>query len=81
MKARIVKTKIGVRYYYYPQIQETLLYVFKFWSSLGDVNLHYGGVYYYKKLGTFVEAKEIIKNYEALYGIKLEPVGDYNWSD
>ena len=79
MKARIVKTRVGVIDFYYPQIQETVLFIFKIWSSVGHVSLNSGRTSWYRDLGSCREAAKTLRDYETLYGIRLDQTGDYNW--
>jgi len=79
MKGRIVKTKVGVMEYYYPQVQETIFFIFKAWVSIGYVSLDCGKVSYYRSLDACEGARKTLRNYEKLYGIELEQAGDYNW--
>lgn len=71
-KARIVTVEIGVKTYFYPQIQRPFFVMFKKWSSIAHVFINEGRVHWYKSLGTLDEAKKILKNYEELYGEKLD---------
>ena len=74
-KARIVREDVGVKTYYYAQIQDSFLWVFKVWSSMSGVSLNTGKTYWYKQLSSYGEALKNLRNYEELYGEKLQIEG------
>lgn len=72
-KARIIEVKIGVKTYWYAQIQTPYLYFFKTWDSISDVQLYCGGISWYKSLkDSYNKAEAVLRDYEELYGIKLD---------
>lgn len=77
-KARICSVQVGVKTYYYAQIQERFLFVFKVWSSMSGVSLNTGRTYWYKQNSSYEEALKNLRDYETLYGIELEIEGLIN---
>lgn len=69
--ARISSEKIGALTYYYPEIEGKHLWFFKTWYPLGYVFLSCGRVHWGKQLSNFSNALELLRDYETLYGEKL----------
>ncbi|HWY35779.1 MAG TPA: hypothetical protein VNX68_14130 [Nitrosopumilaceae archaeon] len=69
--ARISKKHIGNNTYYYPQIQMQYLYFFKTWDSVGGVFIDQGRMLWFESLGTYEKALKTLRDYEELYGKKL----------
>jgi hypothetical protein len=89
MKARIRKEKVGVKTYYYPQIEQSTTGEKKYlfwgkkvsnveWKSIAHCFLKDGSVSWWKQLMSLYDAKEVLQNYEELFGIKLEITEDEN---
>lgn len=71
-KARIVKTKVGIKTFYYAQVETRFMFFFKTWDDLAGVFLRSGHVSWYRSLGTKDDAMRHIKELEELYGIEFE---------
>ncbi len=73
MKARIVKTMVGVKTYYYSQIRTKYLFFFHIWEDIAWVDIRSGSVSWYRSLSTTKDdALKTFNDYENLFGVKLE---------